>query len=96
MNIEDVKTALRVSTDAFDGEIQALVDAAEADLQLVGINMKPPDFETAESCDPLIELAVILYAKANFGFFEDSERYIKAYEHLKCALSLAGDYRAME
>jgi len=33
---------------------------------------------------------VILYAKANFGYLEDAEKYRSAYDYLKCALCLAG------
>jgi hypothetical protein len=49
--------------------------------------------ETAQSADdPPIERAIILYAKGNFGFFEENERYLRAYDALKCSLSLDGDY----
>ena len=33
-----------------------------------------------------------LYAKAEFGFNDDAERYRNAYDYLKCALSLTADY----
>lgn len=85
--LNKVKNALRVRTAAFDGEISGLIAACKADLKLAGI--------TAKSNDPLIARAVILYAKANFGNFEDSERYQKAYDSLKLSLCLAGDYHAV-
>ena len=77
--LDKVKNALRVKTAAFDDEIQDLIDACKADLRLVGVNVP----------------AIVLYAKANFGYSEDSEKYRAAYDYLKCSLSLAGDYHAL-
>lgn len=98
--LNKVKAALRVKTAAFDGEVEGLIAACKADLRLVGVvipEVKPPaEGEIPTAGDPLIERAVILYAKANFGYAEDSERYQKAYDLLKCSLSLAGDYNALE
>ena len=97
--LDTVKAALRVKTTAFDGEIEGLIAACKADLRLVGINVPedllPADGETPTAGDPLLERAIILYAKANFGYSDDSEKYQKAYDLLKCSLSLAGDYNAV-
>lgn len=96
--LNHVKAALRIKTASFDDEVQWLIDACFADLRLVGIII--PDQPSAgvlpSAGDPLILRAVILYAKAHFGFSDDSEKYQKAYDYLKCALSLAGDYHALE
>lgn len=98
MLLDKVKLALRVSATAFDEEISDLIAAAKADLRLVGVNV-PEDEEGSpeeQAGDPLIERAIILYAKAEFGYNSDRERYRNAYDYLKCALSLAGDYNAVE
>ena len=93
--LSKVKLALRISGSAFDQEVQDLINAAFADLRLVGI-LVPELGEGADSTgDPLLDRAVLLYAKANFGYLgygEDQERYRRAYDYLKCALSLGGDY----
>lgn len=99
--LDKVKAALRVKTPAFNGEIEGLIAACKADLRLVGIKVPedaepPADGEPPAAGDPLIERAIILYAKANFGYSEDSEKYQKAYDLLKCSLCLAGDYNALE
>ena len=84
-----VKTALRIKTAAFDDdEIKPIIEACLLDLRLGGVNKVNED-------DPLIQRAVVLYAKAHFGFSEDSEKYGQAYEHLKAALALSGDYNAI-
>lgn len=97
--LDKVKNALRVKTASFDDEVQGLIDACKADLRMIGVNVpeeKPPvEGEAPIAGDPLITRAVILYAKANFGYSDDSEKYQKAYDYLKCSLSLAGDYNAL-
>ena len=95
--LEKTKTALRLRNKAFDDEIEGLIAAAKADLRLVGIVLpedRPPEGgEENRENDPLIERAVILYCKGHFGYIEGGERFIKAYDLLKCSLSLAGDYQ---
>ena len=96
--LDKVKNALRVKTAAFDDEIQDLIDACKADLRLVGVNVPedtPAEGKEAAAGDPLITRAIVLYAKANFGYSEDSAKYRAAYDYLKCSLSLAGDYHAL-
>lgn len=98
--IDKVKTALRLKSPAFDDEIEGLIAACKADLRLVGViipdDAPPAEGEEPTAGDPLIERAVILYCKGNFGYIEGGERYVKAYDLLKCSLSLAGDYNALE
>lgn len=87
---DKAKAAVRVSeaTTAFDEEIRDIVAAAEADLREVGI-VVPDNYEGG---DALIDRAIILYTKANFGFIDEDGKFQRAYDYLKCALSLAGDY----
>lgn len=87
--LESVKLALRIKSNAFDNEIIGLIDACKIDLGLAGVCV------TNNEDDPLIKNAIIFYCKANFGFNEDSDRWQKAYDNVKCALSLAGDYNAV-
>ena len=88
--LDKVKLALRLSGTALDGEVSDLINAAIADLRLVGINI--PAEAGSSSKTPLLDRAVVLYAKAEFGFNDDAERYRNAYDYLKCALSLTADY----
>lgn len=105
--LDKVKGALRLKTAAFDAEIKGLIAAAYADLRLAGVELPmdrtaggrrrkrlPAVDPTIDPGNPLIERAVILYCKANYGFIEDAERFQRAYDALKCSLSLAGDYHA--
>lgn len=84
--LDDVKTALRISNTAFDGEITDLISAAKSDLTLSGI-LKMDD------ADALIKRAIITYIKANFGWNNpDAEKLQQSYNMLKAHLSLSTEY----
>lgn len=82
---ETVKNALRVSDDDLNDEIQDLIDAAKADLELSGI-IKVDEF------DPLIKRAIITYCKAHFGYDDMGERFEQAYMSIKQHLALSAEY----
>lgn len=72
--LDEVKVALRVTSDAFDTEIQGLIEAAKRDLNRVGVD------ETLVDSDPLAKMAVVLFAKSRFGYDNsDASRFEDAY-----------------
>lgn len=72
--LDEVKVALRVTSDAFDTEIQGLIEAAKRDLNRVGVD------EVLTDSDPLAKMAVILFAKSRFGYDNsDASRFEDAY-----------------
>lgn len=88
--LEKVKGALRITTDVpiFNDEVQGLIDSCKLDLQIAGISETKLDEE-----DPLIERAIITYAKAHFGYDNtDADRFLRSYEMLKQHMSLSGEY----
>lgn len=91
-----VKLALRRTSNAFDNEIKGLISAAVQDLRNIGITQLPEtiDYTAQTFGDPLIDRAVILYCKAEFGYLDinEAKRFRDAYDYLKCALSLTGVY----
>lgn len=84
--LDKVKLALRLVTDAFDGELSDLIDAAYDDLALAGVNAK----QNADAS--LIRRAVITYCKANFGTPDEYDRLKAAYDEQKAQLMIAADY----
>lgn len=82
--LDDVKTVLRISNNAYDAEIEDLIEAAKIDLKLSGVNIDKTVTETytpepteenpelgpveIQVMDPLIKRAIIIYVKANFGW----------------------------
>lgn len=91
--LDKVKLALRLSSTALDDEVTGLILAAIADLRLVGINLPEDAGASSETLgDPLLDRAVVLYCKAEFGYNDEAERFRKAYDYLKCALSLSSEH----
>lgn len=84
--LEKVKLALRLTTTAFDGELNSLIAAALADLGLVGV----PAAEKQN--EPLVERAVITYCRVNFGSPEDYERVKASYDEQKAQLISASGF----
>jgi uncharacterized phage protein (predicted DNA packaging) len=87
--LQDIKDALRVNSDDLDIEIQDLIEAAEADLILSGVNK-----DKVVDTDPLIKRAITVYCKANFGYEDPkiAERFQESYISLKHHLTLSQEY----
>lgn len=77
-----VKTALRITTDAFDDELTDLIEAAKLDLQIAGVVI-PAEL------DAIVNRAIITYCKMNFGIPDDYDRLKKSYDEQKAQLSTA-------
>lgn len=84
--LNKVKLALRVTTDAFDSEISDLIDAACADLGLVGVG------SSAQTDDPLLIRAITTYCKAHFGAPDEYDRLKASYDEQKAQLITATGY----
>lgn len=84
--VNDVKVSLRIKNDAYDTDIQALIDSCKVDLNIAGV-------QKINETEPLTAQAIKLYCKGNFGYDENSEKYQKAYESLKMVMALASDYK---
>ena len=86
MTLADVKTALRVKTNAYDGEIESLMESAMQDLNLAGV-----EFDTV---DDVVQTAVITYCKVRFWRVSDREyaNLKKSYDEHKAQLSMATGY----
>lgn len=87
--LDKVKLALRISTNAFDEELQDLIDAAVDDLGLVGIS---EDVLVSPMAYPLITRAVITYCKFHFGEPADPDRIKASYDEQKAQLMIATGY----
>ena len=93
--LDKVKLALRISGNALNEEVSDLINAAIADLRLVGISV--PEVRSSDTTgDPILDRAIILYAKSEDNFGGEGDQYRKAYDYLKCALSLSGHHTESE
>lgn len=93
--LELVKLALRITTDAFDTELNHLISSALIDLGFGGA-MPEVLVITTSSNDPVIVQAVITYVKMNFGLPEDYDRLKRSYDEQKAQLGTATGYTNWE
>lgn len=80
-----VKLSLRITTTAFDSEIEDLILAGLADMGIAGVT-------NTTVTDPLIVRAVATYCKMNFGEPDEYDRLKASYDEQKAQLSMATGY----
>lgn len=83
--LEAVKLALRITTDAFDSELNDLIGAGLIDLTQAGVH-------NVDTTDPMIRRAVTTFCKLNFGQPDDYDRLKKSYDEQKAQLGMATGY----
>lgn len=83
--LNEAKLWVDYMKNVFDEEIEQTMQACAIDLWNGGV-------VNIDFTDPLIKQAVKLYLKAQFRSNDDDNKFANAYEHLKKALSLSGDY----
>lgn len=83
--LELVKLALRITTDAFDTELNLLIAAAQTDLGIAGVTL-PAEL------DSICQRAIITYCKMNFGEPDEYDRLKASYDEQKAQLSMCTGY----
>ena len=83
--LDDVKLALRLTTQAYDNELTDLVNAALLDLGIAGVTED-------DTTDELVKMAVVTYCKVHFGSPADFDRLKAAYDEQKAQLQMATGY----
>lgn len=76
-----VKMALRVSGDAYDAQLNMLIEAALGDLGIAGVT-------NTEPTDPLIQQAVCTYCAFMFGNVDNADQLKRVYDEQKAQLSM--------
>jgi len=79
------KLALRITTNAFDNEVEWLLEAAKLDLGIAGVLV--PDTMTA-----IVQQACITFVKMNFGQPDDYDRLKRSYDEQKAQLATCSGY----
>ncbi len=83
--LEKVRLALRITSTAYDEDLNGLIDAALADLGLAGVL-------SDQVTSPLIQRAVITYCRCHFGSPADYDRLKASYDEQKAQLMTATGY----
>lgn len=83
--LQEVKLALRITTDAFDSELTDLIESAKQDLGIAGVVV--PD-----NLDSIVKTAIKVYCKLQFGEPDEYDRLKKSYDEQKAQLSMHTGY----
>lgn len=83
-----MKSSIRLKSDAFNEEIQALIDAGKRDMKMRGIKKL---YEN----DTLVRRCLVLYCQAHFGDYDKDGRYEQMYEKLRNSMSLSQTYNEL-
>ena len=83
--LEKVKLALRITTEAYDSELNDLIAAAQLDMGIAGVVI--PD-----ELDALVSRAIVTYCKIHFGEPDEYDRLKASYDEQKAQLSMATGY----
>ena len=83
--IDDARIALRLTTTAYDTELNRLINAAKLDLGIAGVTL--PD-----TLDDICNTAIISYVLTNFGEPDNYDRLKASYDEQKAQLSMATGY----
>ena len=90
MKVEEANKYLRLPDTEFDVEVSDLLDAAVLDMKNKGVKAS-----LLSNPDKLVEMAIITFVKANFGY-EDiatSEKLKASYEEQVSILTMSKAYR---
>lgn len=84
--LDDVKLALRVTTNAYDTELNGLIESAKLDLGIAGVK--------TTSLDDIVTTAIKTYCKLNFGTPNPTtyDYLKKSYDEQKAQMSNATGY----
>lgn len=82
--LDDVRVALRVTSEMTDVEIRGYVDAAISDMRRVGVR---EDLLNEETMNSLARHAVVMFCKGSYGY-DNSEapRFLQSYHWAVTAL----------
>ena len=80
-----VKLALRITTNAFDSELNDLIAAAQLDLGVAGVIL-PAEINS------IVSLAIITYVKMHFGQPDEYDRLKASYDEQKAQLVTCTGY----
>lgn len=92
--LAEVKAALRITSTAFDADLQQLEKAALLDLGIAGVTKQTAETNPESVTDPLVIRAVCTYCAMNRINIEDGQRaWLKqSYDEQKAQLQTANGY----
>lgn len=83
--VAQAKLAARITTDAFDSQVDLLLDSAMLDLGVAGV-------EVPEDLDAIVKQAAITYFLMHFGAPDEYDRLKKSYDEQKAQMATCTGY----
>lgn len=83
--VTQAKLAARITTGAFDSQVDMLLDSAMLDLGVAGV-------EVPEDLDAIVKQAAITYFLMHFGSPEEYDRLKRSYDEQKAQLATCTGY----
>lgn len=83
--LERTKMSLRIKTNAFDDELNDLIDSAKRDLGIAGVVLP-------SELDSLCNQAIVTYCKINFGEPSNYDKLKNSYDEQKAQLQMSTGY----
>lgn len=83
--IDKCRTALRITTTAYDAEITEYIEAARLDLGIAGVEIPAEE-------DALVEKAIMTYVRMSFGSPDNYDRLKASYDEQKAQMQTATGY----
>lgn len=98
--LADIKASLRITSDAFDAEVETLIGAAIYDMGRTGVNpaLLEMNNDVLTSGNAFVKQAITAYCKAHFGYDNaEAGRFDDSYRRIVCdLLNSAENIAAME
>ena len=87
--LEACKTALRLTTDAYDEQIEQLIESAKLDLGIAGVEIPCPKIP-----DAVVKTAIITYVRLHFGDLDANifDKLKASYDEQKSQLLMSSQY----
>lgn len=77
---DEVKVALRVTSEMTDSEVDMWIEAAKADMERIGVRRYMIQDGTM---DPYVRAAIVLFCKAHYGFDNsEASRFLSSYRQI--------------
>lgn len=89
--LDKIKLSMRIFHNALDSDIKSNIGACMLDLRRVGVH-ETVAIDSSE--DALINKAAELYCKWQYDYNGNGDKYEKAYNNLRDAISLCDTYTA--
>lgn len=83
--IDNCRMALRITTTAYDTELNEYIESAKMDLGIAGV-------VATTTPDELVEKAIMTYVKMSFGNPDNYDRLKESYDEQKAQLQTATGY----